>query len=140
MRFAILYFFTAWIFFSCSFIKFSTDGTKEKEFVTDFITLMMTPDFPDYTKMLGYIAPSFIEANNIDIETCRVNNYSVHGYSVISWDKSTALVTCHIWGKDKLFTHEILFKIVIENRKFWLMPSKYEDNWIYPWHNVKTYI
>jgi len=141
MKFSILCLITAAIISSCGLTKLSSDGINEKEFTSCFIDLMKAENSPDYRKMMDYIAPSYIKANNIiNIENCKVNNYNVHEYNMICWDQPSGIITYHIWGKDKLWTHEVSFKIVIENKKLWLMPSKHEDNWIDAWHKVKTFI
>ncbi len=125
---------------SCHPPKLSSSGTKEKALVESFIQLMINDYNPDHIKMMTYLAPSYMETHSIDTSQCRVNNYGVFGYEFISWNQDIGIIVFHIWGKDKFWTHEIHFKVVKEKKKLWIMPGKFEDNWIDPWYEVKTYI
>jgi len=117
--------------------QLSKSGNKETEFVESFIKLMISEDAVN-KELMNYISPSYIKENNLDVSKYEVNTYSPKGFSIESQDKD--IVTTKIWGKDRGWTHILKFKLVKENGKLYLFPSKHSEKYIHPWFEVSTYI
>lgn len=115
-------------------------GKKQIAFVSTFLTYMDHEKGPKYTEMMGCISPEYIKKNNIDVNETKVNNYSVWGYKIMSFDAKTNIVVARIWGENKKWMHELTFKILKEGKKMYFDPSEYSDGYIDPWYTVKTYI
>ncbi|MBN1638273.1 MAG: hypothetical protein JW866_04865 [Ignavibacteriales bacterium] len=116
-------------------LKLSDDGTPEKTFVTSFLNLMIEEE-RDYEQMREFISPSYlIEKNAHDY---KVNSYFPVGFSVDSYNEG--VIITQIWGEDKSWVHQLTFKVVIENEKYYLYPSSNDGEWIDPWFGINAYI
>ncbi len=126
--------------FSCSTAKLTKTGDAEKKYVSTFLSYMVQSTGPQYKKMMECISPAYIKKNNINTAEYKVDNYTIWGYSVESYSQNDGLVVTKIWGENKKWVHQVTFKLVKENGKLYLEPSKYSDTYIDPWDSVKTYI
>ncbi|MEI6765388.1 MAG: hypothetical protein WCM76_07080 [Bacteroidota bacterium] len=120
--------------------KFSKSGKKEKEFVTGFLKLMDQENERQYTKMMNCISKKYIADNNIDVKQYKVDNYSIFGFEIISYDSRNGLIVTKVWGKEKSWIHQLTFKLSKESGKLYLVPMKHSDSYIKPWYEAKTYI
>ncbi len=137
-RILVLVAFFALVSISCTTSKI-VKGDKEKKFVSTFLGYMDHKNEPNHKNMLVFIAPSFIKANNINTSDCKVNNYSFYGFNIESFNATSGIVITKIWGENKSWIHELDFKVMKEKGKLYLMPSKYDENYIDPWISIKTY-
>lgn len=124
---------------ACSTSKFSASGTKEKKYVDDFLALMDRGSGPDYARLMACISPLYLKENQLDPTVCKVDNYSIRGYSIESYTPAGVVVT-RIWGEDRSWVHELTFQLRIEKGKLYLLPSGHEGGYISPWKSRKTYI
>lgn len=120
--------------------KFSRSGEKEKQFITNFLNLMNQENGRQYTKMMNYISKKYIADNGIDIKKYKVDNYSIYGFEIISYDMRNGLIVTKVWGKEKSWIHQLTFKLSKERGKLYLVPMKHSDSYIKPWYEAKTYI
>ncbi len=127
-------------FTACKTAKFSKSGEAEKQYVSTFLTYMDRTKGPNRDAMMACIAPSYIAANFIDITKYKVNNYSVWGFSIESYNPVEGIIVTKVWGESKKWIHQLDFKIVKESGKLYLMPSKHSDAYIDPWFVAKTYV
>lgn len=130
---------TAVFAISCGTSKFTTNGDKEKKFVSDFLTFMNKGKSPDYQGMMNCISPAYIKEKGIDISKSKVDNFTLWGYSIESYSNQ-GIVVVKIWGKDREWVHELTFKLSKEKGKLYFVPSEFSDNYISPWWSKKTYI
>jgi len=119
--------------------RLSREGTGEKEFVSRFLNLM-TNSYDNDEEMIAFLAPSYITANNITLDKFNVNAYSPTGFSIQAYDPKTGIITTRIWGEDRSWVHEVLFKLVIENDQLYLMPGRHSESFVDPWFEVHSYI
>ncbi|MEI6853925.1 MAG: hypothetical protein WCL06_13855 [Bacteroidota bacterium] len=124
---------------ACKTTKVSNSSEAEK-YVTKFLSYMDQKDGPKRQEMMDCISPSYISENNIKTSDYKVNNYSIWGFSIESYDASTGIVVTRVWGEARKWVHELDFKVVKEKGSLYLMPSKHSDAYIDPWFEAKTYI
>ena len=127
------------IFTACKTSKVS-EADDAKKYVSRFLSLMVQNAGPKQADLMSYISPSFIANNNIKTESFSVDNYSIYGFSIESYDATTGLVVTKVWGEAKQWIHQLTFKVVKEKGKQYLMPSSFGESYIEPWFEVKTYI
>ncbi|MCK9613074.1 MAG: hypothetical protein PHR81_02555 [Bacteroidales bacterium] len=125
---------------ACQTSKLSVNGDTEKQFTATYINYMDHANGPKYKKLMDGLSPEYIKKNDIDKEKYKVNNYSVWGFSIDSYDNKEGLIVTKIWGEEKRWMHRLTFKIVKEKGKMYMMPSKHSDAYIDPWYKVDTYI
>ncbi len=118
--------------------KFSKSGVEEKKVVSEFLDYMV--DGASQNRYRSFIAPSYAKENDIDIYNYRINTYSPVDYKIISYDRENGLITTHIWGEDRSWVHELVFKLVKEHNKIYLYPKKHTDSYIHPWYKSDQWI
>ncbi|MCD4828505.1 MAG: hypothetical protein K8R90_03630 [Candidatus Cloacimonetes bacterium] len=119
--------------------KLSRDGVDEQEFVSRFLTLMINNNEND-AEMFVFLAPEYLQSNAIEVDAYQVNSYSPVGFSIEEYDPSTGLITTHIWGEDNSWVHELVFKLVKNEGRLYLMPGRHSDVFVDPWFEVRSYI
>ncbi len=124
---------------SCKTTKVSNSSEAEK-YVIKFLSYMDQKDGPKRQEMMDCIAPSYISQNNINIADYKVNNYTIFGFSIESYNASSGIVVTKVWGEGKKWMHQLDFKVVKEKGSLYLMPSKHSDAYIDPWFVAKTYL
>jgi hypothetical protein len=124
---------------ACKTTKVST-GSEAEKYVTKFLGYMDQKESPKRDEMMACISPTYISDNKINTRDYKVNNYTIWGFSIESYDASTGIVVTKVWGEGKKWIHELDFKVVKEKGSLYLMPSKHSDAYIDPWFSVKTYI
>ncbi len=112
--------------------------TDPSEMLDDFLQLMV--DDADYDDFKPFIAPSYAKSNNININDYKINKYFPEGYCVGKYDLVTGKINSKIWGSDKGWIHELIFKVVSENGKIYFYPSSHSDSYIDPWFEANTYV
>ena len=130
----------AWVLTSCKTASFTSSGEDEKKFVSDFIAFMYHDSGPKYQEMMNALSPEYIKVNKIDISDYKVNNYSVWGFSIVSYNAGEGLVIAKIWGENRRWVHELTFKLRREKGKLYLVPSAHSESYIDPWYSVRSYI
>ncbi|HOY30925.1 MAG TPA: hypothetical protein PKW80_03510 [Bacteroidales bacterium] len=125
---------------NCTTSKTSKSGDAEKQFVSTFLSYMDHQNIPNQSGMKKCISPSYLKKNGLNIEKYKVNNYTLWGSSIEYYVASDGLVVAKIWGENKNWIHELEFKVVKEDSRLYLMPSKHSDAYIDPWHTVKLYV
>lgn len=86
------------------------------------------------TKLRRYIAPSYYTKYSLDKEKYLIDNYTIGSYSVESYNSYSNLVYAKIWGKDKTWGYDLIFKIVEEYGGLYVYPQKHSDTYIKPWY------
>jgi hypothetical protein len=124
---------------ACNTSKTSRSGDAEKQFVSTFISYMDHEKGPKQDEMKACISPSYIKENRIDINKLKVNNYSVWDSSIEYYNAADGMVVTKVWGESKKWIHQLEFKVVKENGKLYLMPSKHSEAYIDPWYVVKKF-
>lgn len=110
--------------------------SPEAKLVSDFIQIWID-DSGNNSKLMEYISPRYLKANNLDKTKYSVNLYYPKGFKILNFDKSSGRVTVTIWGENNAWTHKIIFKVVTESGKLYLYPSQFtESMYIYPWESV----
>jgi hypothetical protein len=131
--------FIAMVAVSCSNTKFSKTGDKEKKFVSEFLDCMYHGSGPKYKEMMNAISPMYIKKKNINKDDYKVDNYTIWGYSIETYENN-GLISAKVWGEDRKWVHLLTFKLSIEGGKLYLIPSANSDSYISPWWERKTYI
>lgn len=116
---------------------FSSKGAKEKKFIGTLLEYMKAG--PDYAGLMNCVSPAYIEKNKINKADYKVDNYSLYGYSFEKYSRD-GMVTVKIWGENRGWVHKLSFKLSKEKGKFYVVPSKFENNYITPWWERETYI
>ncbi|MDD5571073.1 MAG: hypothetical protein PHD97_07940 [Bacteroidales bacterium] len=93
-----------------------------------------------YAEMRKYIPPSYIRNNNLNSSDFKVNNYSIYGFKIFTYDTKKEFVKAYVWGENKSWIHEVVFQIIEENGKLYFNPSEIKYGYVYPWYSVKTSI
>jgi len=119
--------------------KLSREGVDEKEFVGTFLTLMMN-SFDNDEEMIAYLSPEYLHENGIVLGQYHVNSYSPVGFSIEDYDAKTGIVRTNIWGEDKSWVHEVIFKLVKEDGRLFLLPGRHSESFVDPWFEVHSYI
>ncbi len=117
-----------------------SNSSEANEYVTRFLGYMDHNEGPKRQEMMDFIAPSYISQNHINTSDYKVNNYTIWGFTIESYDASTGIVVTKVWGDAKKWIHELDFKVVKEKGSLYLMPGKHSEAYIDPWFEVKTYI
>jgi hypothetical protein len=130
---------TAFVTLSCNPTKFSATGDKEKKFVSDFLECMDHGSSPKYEEMMDAISPKYIKEKSINKATYKVDNYTIWGYSIETYNNN-GLITAKVWGEDRKWVHLLTFKLSHEGGKLYLIPSEHSDSYISPWWERQTYI
>jgi hypothetical protein len=118
----------------------TTKSSDAEKYVTKFLGYMDQKEGPKREEMMACISPGYISDNKINVKDYKVNNYSIYGFSIDSYDASSGMVVTKVWGEARKWVHELDFKVVKENGSLYLMPSKHSDSYIDPWFSVKTYL
>jgi hypothetical protein len=129
----------ALVFTACTTSKVS-NADDAKKYVSTFLGFMDQKHKPNETEMMNCMALSFIESNHIKTDDFKVDNYSIWGFSIESYDATTGLVVTKVWGEARKWIHQLTYKVVKEKGKLCLMPSAFGEGYIEPWFEVKTYI
>jgi len=124
---------------SCKTTRVSNSSEAEK-LVIKFLGYMDHKAEPSNSLMMACISPAYISDNKINIADSKVNNYTIWGFSIVSYYASTGIVVTKIWGEGKSWIHELDFKVVKENGCLYLMPSQFSESYIDPWFGLKSYI
>ena len=119
--------------------KLSREGVDEQEFVGRFLTLMIN-SYDNDQEMVAYLAPSYLKDNAIVLDTYHVNSYSPVGFSIEEYNAKDGLVRTLIWGDERSWVHEVIFKLVKEDAQLYLMPGRHSESFVDPWFEVHSYI
>ena len=119
--------------------KLSRDGLDEKEFVGRFLALMVN-SYDNDVDMIAFLSPSYLKENEITLGKYSVNSYSPVGFSIEEYDPKAGVVRTHIWGDERSWVHEVIFKLVKEDGALYLMPGRHSDSFVDPWYEVRSYI
>ncbi len=92
----------------------------------------------DDKKLLVYVSPSYIAENKLDTSLYTVNIYALKNFEIETYSKD--IVAAKIWGSGKKWIHRLYFHVVIENKKYYLLPSKHSKTYITLWHNPETFL
>jgi hypothetical protein len=122
---------------SCNKSEFSLSGKREKKFVSKFLDYMNHSSGPETRKMMNFISPKYLMEHNIDKTKYSVDFYTIWGYSIES-DENKGFVTAIIQGKNGSWAHLLTFKLSKEDGKLYIIPSKYNNQFISPWWKCKT--
>lgn len=128
-------------FFSCAmvFSQKSSSGEKEKQFVSDYLQIMVgrTTSNKD---LMAYIDPSYFKKNKLKKKDFTINSYTPVDFSIENYNTETKLVDAKIWGKDRSWVHSIHFKVVETKGKLYFIPGRHSKDYIDPWYSVEDYI
>ncbi|HPD64645.1 MAG TPA: hypothetical protein P5050_04560 [Bacteroidia bacterium] len=90
--------------------------------------------------MKDLISPDFKKANKLDKATYRVNNYGLTGFVIFAYNDAKKQFTCHIWGSEKSWVHELVFTVAEVKGKWYIVPSSFDGEWVDPWTSVNAYV
>lgn len=108
------------------------DDDKVREFIIPLLKEMTSTR--DNSIMIDFIAPSYFKDNNLSKKKYNVNYYYADQYKIISCKDGK--VVANVFNNDKTFTHQLIFKIVIENGKYYVMPGRHSDSYVDPWNSM----
>ena len=114
-----------------------TAQQAQKQKIESLMSEMMDNDLQ--IKLSDYISPSYIKANNLIEGIHQLNAYSPVGYEILK--KEDGLHKVKIWGEDKIWIHELFFKLIKENGEYYFQPSgMVSGNYVDPWTKVNSNI
>ena len=116
----------------------SQSGNKEKQFVAKFLSFMHAERGTNYPEMMKCISPNYLKENNIDLNTHKVNNYSIWGFTIESYYAEENLITVKIFGQKHAWAYRLTFKLSNENERLYILPSSFDDEWIHPWWSSES--
>ena len=117
----------------------SSSGYEEKKLVEDLLQTMAAGGSVN-TNLRKYIAPSYYTTYNLSKDSYYIDNYTIKGFSIISYDSQNSLVITEVWGEGKSWTHQLTFKVVKEYGNLYVYPEKHSSTYIKPWYRVGAYI
>jgi hypothetical protein len=115
-----------------------TQETDEKlQKVEQLMSEMMDNELD--IKLANYVSPSYIKSNNLIEGKHQLNAYSPTGYKIT--DEENGLFKVEIWGDNKIWIHELFFKLIKEKGSYYFEPSGIESgNYVNLWAKVKSNI
>lgn len=118
---------------SCMALVNAQGGNLEKQFVAKFLSYMHAERGTNYPGLMSCISPNYLKENNIDKEKYKVNNYTIWGFTIDSFDETENIVYTKVYGQKRSWTYKLTFKLSKENGKFYIIPSSSDTEWIHPW-------
>lgn len=118
--------------------SYTTPTASPESVISDFLDIWVNDSGND-DKLMEFISPKYLSDNYLDKTKYNVNLYYPKGYKIESTDNNTNRVTVLIWGENKSWMHRLVFKMSLENGKYYCYPSQYTTSmYIYPWESVET--
>lgn len=122
----------------CTTTLKSQTGNVEKQFVAKFLSFMHAERGPNYPEMMNCISPNYLKINNLDKSNLKVNNYTIWGFTIVSYSETDSMASAKVYGQKHSWTYILTFKLSKENNRFYILPASHDSQWIHPWWTVET--
>jgi len=109
------------------------DWSGQKRVVNHLLSFMHVERGTNYNEMMSCISPKYIAENKIDKSTYKVNNYTIHGFTIDSYSEADMIVSAMVYGEGKSWSHALTFKVSFEDGKWYIWPGSHDTEWIHPW-------
>jgi hypothetical protein len=88
--------------------------------------------------MKTFMAQDFLIRENLIKKEYTVNYYVPDNYLIQHYDDSSGIVTIFIWWGDYLTVHKLTFKLIRKEEQYFILPSRFQNNYLDPWQSVQT--
>ena len=120
----------------------TADQSEGAILITEFITLWYYKNKDRKEKMKDFLAPSFLEKEQLNDQLYMVNKYVPAGCKI--YKKEGDEYWAYVWGNGYMWVKQLQFKLVTENGKLYILPASVEKKGfgltVTPWHYVKKEI
>ena len=94
----------------------------------------------DQEAMKSFIDPEFIHKYQLSSKDYKVNNYRAYAFLVQSYLADKQQVVVYIWGEEYEWINKLTFQIAERDERYYIQPSRFESNYLDPWHTVTANI